>query len=250
MGCSQCGATIALSLTESVVCKFCNTVNLPLPKEVPVPVPVNVVHNVVQVVGHDGAPVEVRCPHCRKRLVGVEVDGATLHGCGGCGGIWVDNASARKVLSTPVQTFTVLAQRAAKNAKGGARQPRPTCAACPAILDKVRVHGIELDICQDHGTWFDALELSRLTSVLRGEALPGAVASQVSGDAVCGGCRQTFPADRLNITDLGGRCDACWRGEQSALIRAADRDHTSTTAVVGAVTLGLVGAMLGAASRR
>lgn len=250
MGCQQCGAKIALSSTEPVVCKYCNAVNSPAPKEVPVPVPVNVVHNVVQVTGRDGAPAELRCPHCRKRLVGVEAEGATLHGCAGCGGIWVDNASARRVLSAPVQTFTVLALRAAKNAKGGVRQLRAPCAACPAILDRVRVHGIELDICQDHGTWFDALELSRLTTLLRGEDAPETRASLAGAEAACRSCRQTFPADRLNITDLGGQCDACWRGQQTELIRAADRDHTSTTAVVGAVTLGLVGAMLGAAARR
>lgn len=250
MGCQHCGAQIALSSTESVVCKYCDAVNLPQAREVPVPVPVNVVHNVVQVLDPSAAPQELRCPHCRKRLVGVEVEQATLHGCGGCGGIWVDNESARRVLSAPVATFTVLAQRAAKNAKGGVRQPRATCAACPAILDKVRVHGIELDICQDHGTWFDALELSRLTTLLRGEAAPAASSSLAGAEAMCRSCRTMFPADRLNITDLGGQCDTCWRGQRTDLIRAADREHTSTTAIVGAVTLGLVGAMLGAAARR
>lgn len=248
MPCTQCGAPIELSTSSAVTCRFCDAVNQPLPKEVPVPVPVNVVHNVVQVVGGE-APRELRCPHCRKRLVGAEVGEVTLHGCGGCGGIWVDNASARRVLASPTQTLSVLAQRAAKNATGGARQPRPTCASCPAILDKVRVHGIELDICHDHGTWFDALELSRLTAVLRGEEVKGVTDQPISHDARCTSCRGTFPSDRLNITDSGPQCDGCWRGEQATLIRAAEREHTSATGVAAVVMLGLAGAMLGAAAR-
>jgi Zn-finger nucleic acid-binding protein len=248
MPCVQCGAPIELSTTTAVTCRYCDTVNQPMPKEVPVPVPVNVVHNVVQVVGGE-APRELRCPHCRKRLVGAEVGDVTLHGCGGCGGIWVDNESARAVLASPAKTLGVLAQRAAKNATGAVRQPRPTCALCPAVLDKVHVHGIELDICRDHGTWFDALELSRLTAVLRGEEVRGVTDRPVSQDARCASCKGTFPSDRLNITDSGALCDACWRGEQATLIRAAEREHTSATGVAAVMMLGLAGAMLGAASR-
>jgi Zn-finger nucleic acid-binding protein len=245
MPCTQCGANIALSTSKSVTCKFCGTVNQPSPKEVPVPVPVNVVHNVVQVVGDGAAPRELRCPHCRKRLVGAEVDAVTLYGCSGCGGIWIDNTSAKQVLQNPLATFTVLAQRAAANAKGGVRQPRPVCATCPAILDKVRVHGIELDICGDHGTWFDALELSRLTAVLRGETAKGQAGLEIPRTASCVSCRAELDANRLNITDSGPTCDTCWRSRQSTMIARADSAHDAASA---AVLIGVAGAMLGLAA--
>lgn len=242
MSCSQCGATIALSSTQATTCKFCGTVNQPLPREVHVPVPVNVVHNVVQVLGEGGAPQELRCPHCKKRLVGVEVEDATLHGCSGCGGIWIDNASARKILYAPLMSFTILSQRAAKNAKGGVRQPRPTCAACPAILDKTYVHEIELDICGEHGTWFDALELSRLTTAIRGELVKGTAAKLDVKPIACVSCHVSHAANQLNITDSGPTCDACWRSRQSSLITRADESHSNATA---AVLIGVAGAMLG-----
>ena len=242
MPCVQCGANIPLSTTQPTTCKFCGTANQPLPKEVPVPVPVNVVHNVVNVVAEGGAPVELRCPHCRKRLVGAEVESATLHGCSGCGGIWIDNASARTILGSPLMTFSVLAQRAAKNARGGVRQPRPTCAACPAILDKTRIHGIELDICSDHGTWFDALELSRLTATLRGEAVKGVTDRAIPQTAVCVSCHRELPSNQLNIGGDGPTCDACWRSHQSSLIAVADQNHTNAAATV---LIGVAGAMLG-----
>ncbi len=246
MKCHQCGAAIELSTKEAVACRFCGAANAPKPTEVPVPVPMNVVHNVVQVMGPAGE-AEQRCPHCRKRLVGAEVEGATLFGCPGCGGIWIDNASAKRVLEAPTQTFAVLAQRAAKNARGGVRLPRPTCAACPATLDKVRVHGIELDVCIDHGTWFDALELSRLTAVLRGEAVTG-VAVPPDQPTTCAGCGRGYAAGQLNITDIGPACDACWRSKQAALIsRADDQRHASAA---GAVLLGVAAVMLGAATAR
>src|SRR5258708_3248540 len=168
MTCQNCGAPIGAASDKPVACPFCHAVNEPPPKEVPVPVPVQVVNQVVQVMGSAEA-FELRCPHCRRKLATVRVSGVDLNGCGACGGIWIDNAGAQHVLAAPEEVFAELATRAARNAKHvGMRAPKPVCAACPSELDRVMAPNvaIELDVCAQHGTWFDAHELAQLVHAL------------------------------------------------------------------------------------
>ncbi len=243
MGCVSCGANIELFRDAATTCRFCGSVNNPLPTEVDVPVPVQIVHNVVQVVDGKGV-VESRCPHCRKRLVGVDVDGVHLQGCARCGGVWVDNKSALRILGAPRRIFIELATRAAKNAQVAAtRAAQPLCAVCPAVLDRTIIHRITLDICSDHGTWFDAHELSALTRVLLGEATPALAASPKT--VVCAGCSATIPTASANITGDGMQCDSCWRRQQSTQI--AQFESTTENAATAAIAVGLLGALLGGA---
>ncbi len=166
--CSQCGAPITLT-DRAVTCTYCNASNVPAPKEVAVPVPVQLIHNVVVASAASG-DTSARCPHCRKLLHGVRVGAIELNGCQGCGGIWITNADARQVLEKPEPIFADLARRCAGNAHG--RSPRsqsPQCPVCSAILDGVVTHNIALDICAEHGTWFDANELDLLVRTRRGD---------------------------------------------------------------------------------
>lgn len=238
--CSNCGGPIAPS-ERPVKCPFCDTVNAPAPKEVQVAVPVQIV-NVVQ--GASPELHERRCPHCKKRLVTVVADGVSLSGCGACGGIWVDNASARKVLANPESVFADLARRAAAGATGSrGKSDKPTCAECPAILDRSRVAGIDLDTCTEHGTWFDARELETLVKMLRRELEPPKAVDTI----YCQACQQPIAANRANITDRGLVCDACWRGEQRELQAIADAKMNENSMAVGGVFLGVAAVLLGAA---
>jgi len=248
--CDNCGAGLSGSAEQDRVCEYCGATNTPGPKEVPVPVPVKIVHNVVQVASRAAAQNLVRrCPHCRKRLVSVHAKEVELHGCGGCGGIWIDNTNARRVLASPEAVFGELAARAAKNAKNRrAPAARPTCAACPAVLDRTKTHGIELDVCSDHGTWFDAYELVRLVDILRGGAEAEQAASSSQKQTIqCAGCSQTIFARAANITDEGLTCEACWRAREAAIIDAGERKaYADGTMSVGGALLGVAAVMLGA----
>jgi Zn-finger nucleic acid-binding protein len=246
-GCQHCGAPIALSQTAVVTCRFCDRPNNPLPKEIEVPVPVQVVHNVVNVQRAADAPVEeLRCPHCKKRMVQVRVVEVELWGCGGCGGIWIENASARNVLANPEAIFAELAERAGHNARNrGSRDQRPSCAGCPAVLDRIRMHGIDLDVCADHGTWFDAFELKTLVEKLTGKA----PASFHPGDTRrirCASCQVELGADRANISDNGLVCEICWRKRESELVAEGDAQAQARGSVaVAGVLLGVAAVMLG-----
>ena len=239
--CINCGGPLTLG-DQPTKCPFCDTVNAPAPKEVAVAVPVQIVNTVVQA-GPNTTPVERRCPHCRKRLVTVVAEGVSLSGCGACGGIWIDNASARSVLSNPLPVFADLARRAAAGATGSrGKVEKPICAECPAILERSNV-GIDLDVCPDHGTWFDALELDTFVKLLRNEPLKAAQPNVIN----CSGCGTPLASNRANITDLGLRCDSCWRTEQAQQIAQANADDDARDGVaVGGVLLGVAAVMLGA----
>ncbi len=220
--CNSCGAPLHFPADQVIVCPFCKTRNEPPPKEVPVPV--QIVNQVVNVVQKPGAPVpvELRCPGCRKRLVAVRVEDIALHGCGSCGGIWVDNASARKVVALPQRVFIELATNAGKNAtrRRDAAQTF-SCPICPALLDRVHSSGIEIEICQEHGTWFDAYELRYLTENLLKKQQGGR--KTPSGSVRCVGCSKLMAAGQANISDFGPSCDACWRSRQATLVAEGER---------------------------
>lgn len=251
MSCQYCGAPIERSTTASTSCPFCNRVNDPLPTRVEVPVPIEVVQNIVQVTSPASAPHELRCPRCRKRLFTAKVKDVELSACGGCGGIWIENASARRVLADPEPIFAEMATRAGNNAQARETHAEDrVCPECPAVLDKTRAHGLELDVCEEHGTWFDAFELAMLVRLLRGEktAFQMPAASSTEHTVKCARCHQPIAADHANVTDIGLQCDGCWRSEQRAEIAAFDQkiQQEGGAFAVAGVMVGLAAAMLGA----
>ncbi len=93
-----------------------------------------------------------------------------MHGCGRCGGLWLDNEGSEAITRHADPRVLRLADRADERAK---QQPRPThdeplsCPVC-ATMEKVSPARIaQLDICPDHGTWFDPGELRRVATVFQ-----------------------------------------------------------------------------------
>lgn len=213
--------------------------------------PVPVVQNVVQVVGNAtaDAPQELRCPHCRKRLVGVVAHDVELIGCAGCGGIWIDNTNATKVLAKPEDIFAELAKRAGDGARNrSVRVQNPSCPVCTAVLDRVITKGIELDVCREHGTWFDAFELLSLVHALQGRPAKAEFRPGDTREILCAGCKQKITADRANITELGLLCEPCWRAHQTQFLAEADKQTQREGVVaVGGLLLGVAAVMLGGA---
>jgi Zn-finger nucleic acid-binding protein len=237
--CQNCSAPLSFRSDAPVVCEYCGASNLPPPKEVEVPVPVQLVQNVIQVAGGE-RPHELRCPHCKKRLFGVRVEDVELDGCGGCGGIWIENTSAQRVVASPRAVFEELALRAAKNAHGRkVRARRPACPVCDATLDPVTVKKIPLDVCVDHGTWFDARELALLSARLRG--VPAReLSAGIGGEVPCAVCGKSIDAALANIGEEGPTCEMCWRARQAELVRLADAGHEQHVGMVGGAGAGVL----------
>lgn len=162
----------------------------------------------------EGAAAEHDCPACtaaagreggdgerhplRSRRVG-RGDPLHLFECVRCGGLWLDR-----------QVFTALVERArrgraalpappvprvqgAEREGGGDWSYRP-CAVCGRLMNRVnygRRSGVILDLCGDHGLWFDADELRR---VLRWVERGGATEPEARAELEAERRRATAPS--------------------------------------------------------
>ena len=89
-----------------------------------------------------------------------------MWGCGVCGGVWLDHATSAWVLERGCQASVALSQRAAEHAQAPT-EPTPhelTCPQCQQPMETVRIAQAWLDVdrCQQHGTWYDRGELERV----------------------------------------------------------------------------------------
>jgi Zn-finger nucleic acid-binding protein len=101
------------------------------------------------------------CPRCRETLVDVpHVSGVKT--CERCGGVFADNESSRKIVSSLDRALLEVGF-AASRGKPRAKETGHalTCPECLTAMMKIRVESAacEIDACPVHGSWFDAGEL-------------------------------------------------------------------------------------------
>jgi Zn-finger nucleic acid-binding protein len=117
------------------------------------------------------------CPRCAVPLFEGKAGDVLMHGCGTCGGVWLDNVASARIANAVSPTITAMSDRAALARRAPVDAATPV--KCPIdgdTLERVTVHGIELDVCHAHGTWFDAGEVRRV-----GEAFQSARIAAVAG---------------------------------------------------------------------
>lgn len=107
-----------------------------------------------------GSRGELECPHCRVQLEAFASGPGRLFDCHECGGQFVENALLRELLERRVVYGQVVP-----------RKPRPIptervryvpCPACANLMQRKnfgRSSGVIVDVCTQHGIWFDVGEL-------------------------------------------------------------------------------------------
>ncbi|MEP7119560.1 MAG: zf-TFIIB domain-containing protein [Byssovorax sp.] len=108
-----------------------------------------------------------RCPRCSAPLFAGKVGHLDALGCGGCGGLWLDNVGTTAILQRYDRDAESLARLVDGNAaKREVRSPfEPATGPCPVCagpLQAVDHQGVRLDFCGQHGTFFDRGELARV----------------------------------------------------------------------------------------
>lgn len=106
------------------------------------------------------------CPRCWQPLSAVQLAEGTLHRCPACAGAFAECRAEAAI------------QRRGEAALAGVpppdASPRPVdlqgyarCPLCANVMNRVqfaRRSGVLVDVCRDHGTWFDASELERVAA--------------------------------------------------------------------------------------
>jgi len=118
---------------------------------------------VERVVVRDGSstPSTLACLRCGASMRDLVVEGMTVTQCPACGGAWVpvDVAARLRLRSNDeLRTTVVRGEMLAL-----ARPPRAPL-ACPVCREPMECVGLaetvhDVDVCKEHGTWFDRTEL-------------------------------------------------------------------------------------------
>lgn len=117
------------------------------------------------------------CPGCKDKLVSTTVGPATLDQCHACGGVWVGQGNFEQLAAGKAERGQVLgalpgAPQARTVAAGTVRyRPCPQCGKLMNRSNYARISGVILDVCKDHGLWFDRDELRQVLAFIEGGGL-------------------------------------------------------------------------------
>ena len=130
--------------------------------------------------GADAARVELgvasdrQCPRCTKAMLVVQVGTMPLDECNDCQGLWLDVELFTKICADQESRASIIQWRsAAAPSLAAARADVIKYLACPQCrklmnrMNFARVSGVIIDVCHDHGTWFDRDELYRVVTFVQ-----------------------------------------------------------------------------------
>jgi len=140
-------------------------------------------------VDREEMPADARqlCPRCRVNMDAVVIGNTNLRECPRCEGIWADTASLQQICMDREKQAAVL----------GVAAPLPTdlignvekniryvpCPRCSKLMNRVNFANcshVVVDVCKQHGTWFDRDELRRIVEFIRAGGLESARTKEIA----------------------------------------------------------------------
>jgi Zn-finger nucleic acid-binding protein len=111
------------------------------------------------------------------------IGATTLRQCLKCDGLWVDVRSFEKICADHEQQSAVLgaASTAAAHTSKPDKVKYVPCPECSQLMNRInfaRCSGVVVDVCKQHGTWFDRDELSSIVEFIRGGGMNSARAKE------------------------------------------------------------------------
>lgn len=137
------------------------------------------------------------CPVCKVPFASGKTASATIQACNTCGGVWLDNELSSRIVQTVDPEAVALADEAAAHAEKETAHGELACPACGVTMRVVTVDvaNVDLDVCPEHGTWFDRNELETVTRAFQGQR-------EAAGDEVRAQSEQTEAASALDASLL------------------------------------------------
>lgn len=111
------------------------------------------------------------CPRCKAKLQFIEVDEIRLSECERCEGVWSDIETFEAICANRENQAAVLGKldEILQHPKLQKIQYVP-CPRCKQLMNRsnfAKVSGVIIDICKQHGLWFDADELPAIIEFIR-----------------------------------------------------------------------------------
>jgi len=186
--CPSCGAAVSSAAT---CCDFCKATLA----TVTCPTCFGVMFAGAKFCSHCGAKADRQevaeaaqeiCPRCKVGMNAVVIGGSSLHECPQCEGIWADDETLRQICADREKQAAVLGMAAALPE---AEQDVETnihyvpCPICRQLMNRVNFahcSHVVVNVCAQHGTWFDRDELRRIVEFIRAGGLDQARAREIA----------------------------------------------------------------------
>lgn len=114
------------------------------------------------------------CPRCRTAMSAISIGNTPLHECPRCEGLWVDATSLAQIRADQEKQAAVLGTASVIPPSEGPVLEKNIryvpCPICRKLMNRVnfaRCSNVVVDVCRDHGTWFDKHELRRVVEFIR-----------------------------------------------------------------------------------
>ena len=170
LNCPNCGGAVQSDRTK---CDFCNS----RLKTVACAKCLGMMFLGSKFCGHCGeraATVEVLdaegtgdCPRCKRSLESLVIDSTPVRECIRCGGFWTSPQTFEAICADKEKQSAVLNFISANPAETAAAPPvnYVPCPDCKQLMNRsnfARSSGVIIDLCKQHGVWFDADELPKI----------------------------------------------------------------------------------------
>ena len=170
LNCPNCGGAVASDRTQ---CEFCNS----RLKTVACASCLGLMFLGSKHCGHCGR--EVRkvevfpdekvgdCPRCKRPLESLRIQATQVRECMGCGGIWTSAQTFESICADKEEQSAVLTFIDAQtfDSRPAAAINYIPCPDCKQLMNRsnfARSSGVIIDLCKQHGVWFDAEELPKI----------------------------------------------------------------------------------------
>jgi Zn-finger nucleic acid-binding protein len=127
------------------------------------------------------------CPRCRTTTNAISIGNAPLHECPRCEGLWADAVSLAQIRADTEKQAAVLGTATFTEPGEGPTLEKNIryipCPVCKKLMNRVNFahcSNVVVDVCREHGTWFDKNELRRVVEFIRGGGLEVARAREMA----------------------------------------------------------------------
>jgi len=174
LNCPNCGAGVS---SDKTLCVFCDT----RLKTMACPSCLGLMFIGAKFCGHCGKrvvqsqSVETKesgdCPRCKTKMKFLNIEETVLNECERCEGLWVDVETFEEICANHEKQAAVLhvIEQDFKHLQPPKIQYVP-CPNCKNLMNRnnfARSSGVIIDLCKQHGVWFDADELPRIIEFIR-----------------------------------------------------------------------------------
>ena len=128
-----------------------------------------------------------KCPRCRVDMNAVIIGSSHLRECPHCEGIWADADTLHQICDDREQQAAVLGMAAPVATQESVDleqniryMPCPVCGKLMNRVNFAHCSHVIVDVCSQHGTWFDRDELRRIVEFIRAGGLMEARAQEIA----------------------------------------------------------------------